>query len=253
MKEEDEFVQEVPEKIEIKSEENLIKLIIEKENWEEVIYQIVSLENLNPWDINLIKLAESFLKYITKIEELDFRIPAKIVFVAAILLRLKADYLSIFEEEETIEEMAQKQPFVDIGIDPSLIKLGLPMKRIPKRQITLDELMIALNKALKVKEKRVERRMVWEQRLEAQITAEDITVRIERMMGEIEELMKKMKEEKVTFSQVVKKWKRDEIVTRFIPLLHLEQAQKIETHQEDFFKEIWISRKNISDEKSNSG
>ena len=240
MSEEDEFVEEQPEKIEIKSEENLIKLIIEKENWEEVIYQIVSLENLNPWDIDLVKLSETFLKYISKIEELDFRIPAKIVFVAAILLRLKADYLSIFEEEETIEEIAQKSPFVDIVIDPSLIHLGLPMKRMPKRQISLDELMNALNKALKVKEKRVERRMIWEQRLEAQITEEDITNRIEKMMGEIEDLMKKMKDEKVTFSQVVKKWKRDEIVSKFIPLLHLEQDQKIETIQEDFFKEIYI-------------
>ncbi|MFH0711117.1 MAG: segregation/condensation protein A [Candidatus Aenigmatarchaeota archaeon] len=241
---EDEFVEEQPEKIEVKSEENLIKLIIEKENWEEVIYQIVSLENLNPWDIDLLKLSESFLKYISKLEELDFRIPAKIVFVAAILLRLKADYLSIFEEEETIEEIAKKQPFIDIGIDPNLIQLGLPMKRMPKRQITLEELMSALNKAMKVKENRVERRMVWEQRLEAQITAEDITVRIERMMDEIEELMKKMKDEKITFSQVVKKWKRDEIVSRFIPLLHLEQNHQIETHQEDFFKEIYIFKRN---------
>lgn len=250
MTEEDEFVEQPEEKIEIKSEENLIKLIIEKENWEEVVYQIVSLENLNPWDIDLIKLADSFLKYMGKIEELDFRIPAKIVFVAAILLRLKADYLSIFEEEETIEEIAQKQPFVDIGIDPNLIQLGLPMKRIPKRQISLEELMGALGKALKVKESRVEKRMIREQRLEAQITEEDITNRIQRMMGEIEELMKKMKDEKVTFSQVVKKWKRDEIVSRFIPLLHLEQDRKIETLQEDFFKEIWITRKNTSDTKS---
>lgn len=249
MSEEDEFVEERPEKIEIKSEENLIKLIIEKENWEEVIYQIVSLENLNPWDIDLVKLAETFLKYISNIEELDFRIPAKIVFVAAILLRLKADYLSIFEEEETVEEIAQKSPFVDIGIDPNLIHLGLPMKRMPKRQISLDELMNALNKALKVKEKRVERRMIWEQRLEAQITEEDITNRIEKMMGEIEDLMKKMKDEKVTFSQVVKKWKRDEIVSRFIPLLHLEQDQKIETMQEDFFKEIFITKRNYPEDK----
>jgi len=244
MSEEEKFVEEQPEKIEIKSEENLIKLIIEKENWEEVIFQIVSLENLNPWDIDLVKLSNSFLKYINMIEELDFRIPAKIVFVAAILLRLKADYLSIFEEEETIEEIAQKQPFVDIGIDPNLIKLGLPMRRMPKRQITLEELMAALNKAMKVQEKRVERRMIWEQRLEAQITEEDITNRIQKMMGEIEELMKRMNKEKVTFSQVVKKWKRDEIVIRFIPLLHLEQDQKIETFQEEFFKEIYISKRN---------
>ena len=87
-------------------EENILQLIIEKENWEEVIYHIVSIENLNPWDVDLIKLTDSFLNFVQKIQELDFRIPAKIVFVAAVLLRLKADYLSLFEEEETVEEIS---------------------------------------------------------------------------------------------------------------------------------------------------
>lgn len=127
-------------------EENILKMIIEKESWEEVIYSIVSLENLNPWDIDLVKLTESFLNYINKLQELDFRIPAKIVFVAAVLLRLKADYLSIFEEEP-LEEVAKEKPFADLGIDPDLIQLGLPMKRMPKRQVTLNELVTALKKS----------------------------------------------------------------------------------------------------------
>jgi segregation and condensation protein A len=127
-------------------EENILQLILQKESWEEVIYHIVSIENLNPWDIDLVKLADSFLNFIQKIQELDFRIPAKIVFVAAILLRLKADYLSLFEEEESVEEIAKTQPFVDLGIDPNLIQLGVPIRRIPKRQVTIEELINALRK-----------------------------------------------------------------------------------------------------------
>ena len=226
-------------------EENILKMIIEKESWEEVIYQIVSLENLNPWDVDLVKLTGSFLRYMNQLKEINFRLPAKIVFVAAVLLRLKADYLSIFEEEETIEDVAkQAGPLEQLGIDPNLIQLGVPIKRIPKRQITLDELMGALKKAMEVRVKREIRRQVWEERLKVQFTEEqDIARRIDEMMSEIEKGIKRNKEGAVTFNDVVKEWKREEVVGKFIPLLHLEQNQKIETKQEDFFKEIYIRRK----------
>jgi len=232
-------------------EENILNLILEKENWEEVIYHIVSIEHLDAWNVDLVKLTESFLRYMKKIEELDFRVPARVIFVAAVLLRLKADYLSIFEEEETIEQVAQQQ-FVDLGIDPNLIQLGVPMKRIPKRQITLEELMGALKKAMIVRERRTERRKVWRAGLEAQIIEEDIMKRIEEMMKEIDELMRKTNTDKVGFSDIVKKWNRNKIIEKFIPLLHLENDKKIKTEQEDYFKEIYISVRKIQDEKCNS-
>jgi len=223
-------------------EENILKMIIDKESWEEVIYQIVSLENLNPWDVDLVKLTGSFLRYMNQLKEINFRVPAKIVFVAALLLRLKADYLSIFEEEETIEDVAkQAGPLEQLGIDPNLIQLGVPMKRIPKRQITLQELMLALKKAMEVRVKREIRRQVWQERLQIQFTEEqDIARRIAEMMNEIDKRIEKTKSETVSFRDVVKEWKREEVVGKFIPLLHLEQNKKIQTSQEDFFKDIMI-------------
>jgi segregation and condensation protein A len=223
-------------------EENILKMVIEKENWEEVIYYIVSLENIDPWDVDLVKLTDSFLKFIKNIEELDFRIPAKVVFVAAILLRLKSDNLSIFEEEETDEILKEQKPFAELGIDPNLVQLGYPMKRIPKRQVTLDELVTALRKALAVKERKTERVIVARGQLEDIGKAEeDLTKKIEEMMKEIQEMLSKM--DKVEFSKIVKTWKRDKIVEKFIPLLHLESDEKISCEQEDYFKEILISKK----------
>ncbi|MEM5766115.1 MAG: segregation/condensation protein A [Candidatus Aenigmatarchaeota archaeon] len=228
-------------------EENILQLVLEKENWEEIIYHIVSIEKLDPWNIDLIKLTDSFLNYLKKIEGLDFRIPARVVFVAAVLLRLKADYLSIFEEEETIEQIAQQQP-IDLGIDPNLIQLGVPLRRIPKRQITLNELISALRKAIAVRERRIERRRKWKERLEFQITEDDITKKIEEMEKEIDELMKKMSSHRIGFSQIVKRWERKKIVDKFVPLLHLENDGKVETEQEDYFKEIWIKKRGLKSE-----
>jgi len=227
-------------------EEDILKTIIEKESWEDVIYYIVSLEQLNPWDVNLVKLTESFIKFIKDVEGLDFRIPAKVVFVAAILLRLKADFLSIFEEEEeSVEEMLKEdKPFAELGIDPNLIQLGYPMRRSPKRQVTLEELIIALRKALAVRERKEERVKVARRQLEVvDVAEEDITIKTEKMLKEIDELMQKLHKDKVGFSEIVKEWKKDKIVEKFVPLLHLENDGKVLGEQEDFFKEILISRK----------
>jgi segregation and condensation protein A len=227
-------------------EENILKTIIEKESWEEIIYYIVSVENHDPWDIDLIKLTQGFIRFIRSAQELDFRIPAKIVFVVAILLKLKADYLSIFEERESKVEEALKEekPFEDLGIDPSLAIFAHPIKRIPKRQVTLDELVRALKKALEVHEKKVKRKVAWQTRLKAEIAMEeDVTKKIEKIFREIEETMEKSKKEKIEFREIVEEWNRDSIVEHFVPLLHLERDEKIQTEQPEILKEIWISKK----------
>lgn len=63
------------------------------------------------------------------------------------------------------------------------------------------------------------------------------------MMNEIEELMRKLRKDKIEFKEIVEDWNREEIVSHFVPLLHLERNEKIRTEQEDFFKEIYISVK----------
>jgi len=226
-------------------EENILKTIIDKESWEEVIYYIVSLENINPWDVDLVKLTESFVRFIKSVEEIDFRIPAKVVFVAAILLRLKSDYLSIFEEEEE-EILKEQKPFAELGIDPNLVQLGYPMKRVPKRQVTLDELIVALKKALAVKERKTERvTIAREQLADIGMEEEDITKRTETILKEVDELMKKLNLDKIEFSKIVGEWKKDKIINKFVPLLHLEHDQKVSCEQEDYFKEIYISKKEL--------
>ena len=225
-------------------EENILKTIIDKESWEEVIYYIVSLENINPWDVDLVKLTESFVRFIKSAEEIDFRIPAKVVFVAAILLRLKSDYLSIFEEEEE-EILKEQKPFAELGIDPNLVQLGYPMKRVPKRQVTLDELIVALKKALAVRERKTERTSIARQQLaDIGMEGEDITKRTETILKEVDELMIKLNQDKIEFSKIVGEWKKDKIINKFVPLLHLEHDQKVSCEQEDYFKEIFISKQN---------
>jgi segregation and condensation protein A len=223
-------------------EENILKIIIEKQSWEEIIYYVVNVENLDPWNIDLVKLTNGFLKFLHEAKELDFRIPAKIVFVAAILLRLKSNYLSIFEEEEPEENLEQKTMIYEEP--PELLALGIPLKRVPKRQITLEELINALRKAFAVKERKEARRERLKKELQARIVEEeDIEKRLEKIMMEIDKLIKELNISRIEFRRIVKKWDTKNIVYNFVPLLHLEQKEKIITEQEKWFEEIFIRKR----------
>ena len=228
------------------NEQDLLKTVIESESWEDVIYNIVSIEGLDPWDIDIAKLADSFLRYIETVKMLDFRIPAKIVFVAAILLKLKVE--SLFPQEKE-EEMV----LPEIGEDElalfkerlEQIKLSPPLERMPSRPVTLDELIEALRKAMKVKERKEYRRHVLGRKIANNInmSEEDIEKRIEKLLKEIEDLCKLLNREKIEFSRLVGKWEREEIVRQFLPLLYLVNRGDVITEQQEFFKEIWVSKK----------
>ncbi len=227
--------------------ENIFKKILEKESWEDLIYYIVSLEGIDPWNVDLVNLTDSFIKFVKSAKNLDFRIPAKIVFVCAILLKIKSDYLSFFKEKESITEkmLKESKPFEELGIDSNITQLGQPIKRIPKRQVTLEELIFALKSATKVKEKREIKKRLWRKEITKNIKTneESIEHKIQRIMNNINKLISISPDNKITFRNVVNKWNRSEIIEYLLPVLHLEQENKITTKQEDFFKDIFIKKK----------
>ncbi len=222
-------------------------MIIKEQSWEELIYHVVSYEGLNPWDVDIINLTDSFLNYIKKLKILDFRIPAKVVLVAAILLKLKSEILSPIKREETDYFPGEDQypeEFDWIKQQVEEMKLKPPMERYVKRKVTLDELVGALRKAMKVKDKKERIRRRLGKRISKEIgEGEDIELRIENLMSAIDGLLSKLKSEKVEFSKILDKWERDEIVRHFMPLLHLSSRGKLTTEQEEFFKEIFISKR----------
>lgn len=227
-------------------EQNLLEMIIKEQSWEELIYNIVSYEGLDPWDVDIIKLTTSFLEYIEKLKTLDFRVPAKVVLVAAILLKLKSEILSPIRGGKT--EYFPDDTQLPDGLDwirqqLSEVNLKPPMQRRVKRKVTLDELVNALTKAMKVKGKkeRIKRRLG--RRIRREIGEEiDIEIRIKELLFDIDGLLLKLKSDKVEFSKIVDNWEREEIVKHFMPLLHLSNRGKVGTEQEEFFKEIFISK-----------
>lgn len=222
------------------SDQQLINLMVSEPSWEDVIVKIVAEEGMNPWNIDIMHLADKFTDYVDKMDKLELGIPARFILIAAILVRMKSDILEPKPRERVL--------ITESNIDEELIKtlqaippLEAPVKRIPMGNITLEELITSLRKAFDVKERRVKKKYNLKRLAEEGMPQEkeDITKRIEIIMNEILEAMAEI-EKSIEFSRLVKKWSRKEIVRTLMPLLHLSQRGKIKLNQKELFKEIEV-------------
>lgn len=125
-----------------------IEDFVKEATWKDVLVDLVKKNELNPWDIDIIDLVGKYVGAVRGMQVLDLRIPANIILAAAILLRLKSDMLEL---EERIEEPEGMEPgFVRpyIQVEGLSLRLRLP----PKRRVSLNELITALEDAMKLKE-----------------------------------------------------------------------------------------------------
>lgn len=212
-------------------EARLIRTIVLGADWHEVLENIVVEEDLDPLRIDLVKLAEAFMNYLQGIKKFDFRIPARFILVAAILLRMKCELL-LEEEEEKARRQEQKLPEINLENIP---QLSPPLVRKPIRKVTLSELISALNKAMEFKEKKETKQVRLRRAVETLIEPEgDIELKISNIFSKIS------KAGEIKFSDLVPGWKRNEIVDTFMPLLYLCMRSKIYCDQPEMFSEIFI-------------
>jgi segregation and condensation protein A len=210
-------------------ENKLIRSIVLGSDWQEVLANLVVEEGMDPLSVDIVRLADSFMLYLNKLKEFDFRVPARFILIAAILLRMKCELLL---EEEMKKEKIEGSAVPELNVEVPI--LTPPILRKTTRKVTLDELITALNKAFTFKEKKETKRLRIRRAAEQLIEpAEDIELKIKEIFNEI--LRGKRK-----FSDIVPVWRRKDIVTIFMPLLYLTQRGKISCEQEEFFKEIYI-------------
>jgi segregation and condensation protein A len=227
------------------SDSELIDLMVNEPSWEDVIVRIVAEEQMDPWAINLVKLADTFGIYVTKLDQMDLRVPARFMLIAAILLRMKSDILANRPQRQFIAEGATEQKDAElIRLLASIPPLQAPVKRVPVGSVTMEELLTALRKAFEVKERREQRKFRIRQRIEQvlPVETEDITKRIQTLLDQINGAIADI-EGSTTFKSLVKNWERKDIVKQLMPMLHLTQEGKITHEQPVLFDDIIIKRK----------
>jgi len=243
-------IQEIKKSGEKISQEQLYSLLTSKElSWQEIIYDLVKSEQLDPWDIDIALLTRSYIEKILQIEETSFFMSSKILFAAAILLRLKSEFLLnryIKDIDDVLFGKPQLKEKVEFEFELEDVDL-LPRTPLPRlRKVTLQELMTALDKAMFTEQRRIKkeidgRRAIFEANAFLPRKIINIKEKIREIYQKILEFFK-TKTEEMTFTQLAGEG-RDEKIATFIPLLYLDSQNKVMLNQPQHFEEIFISLK----------
>lgn len=218
--------------------------------WQNIIYDLVKSEEMNPWDIDVSLLSKRYLETIKRLQEHNFFISGKIILASAILLKIKCNKL-VSEELAGLDNLLFPQDNEELEdpdefIDPKdqrikeIPRLAIKTPQARKRKVSIEDLMFALEKALEVDQRRlrktIERRSVVPAIPEKKI---DITKIIKDLYSRIQFLFKK--KEKVTFNTLLPSDSREDKIVTFIPILHLANQNKVTLYQEEHFGDIDIS------------
>jgi len=247
-----EEVQEIS-KPSVKQEQIHDLLFNKKIDWQEILYDLINTEQLDPWDIDIIILTESFLRRIRELEEADFFVSSKVLLAAALLLRIKSEillnkYIKSIDEILFGKTQGKKYSMERIELDEEIPEL-IPRSPIPRyKKITLKELIESLNKAIVTENRRIKKEIINSNSLrETAISLPKKTISIQdRLTAIFEKVISHLKspqvKKKVAFTELVG---QKEKLFAFYPLLQLENQQKVWLEQQSHFEEIYIWLKHI--------
>ena len=225
--------------VEIHNGSDVIELVNSDATWRDLLLELVERNKLDPWNIDIIEIVDRYIDTVKKLKVLDLRVPANIILAAAILLRLKSNYISLHDYEETGEVA------IDDGIQrPGVIvdQLNFRLRIPPKRKVSLSELISALDEAMKMKESHMSPAQKAEPFIPIKIDNFDIEAETEKLLDIIKDNMDRSS--MVTFSYLSSLTSiNDPLLELFIPLLFLAHKDKVAIVQEKFFAEIIIALK----------
>ncbi len=218
--------------------------------WKRIILDIVSQEEFDPWDIDVGALADSYMGKVKDIKLVDFEVPGTVVLVGSVLLKLKSDIVSgqtfIFEgnleggDPEGIDDVSADIDEITGQPLPATTIPKLYVRRIPKRKVTLNELIVFLKRVITQVEKKdfnIDRQRP---KLEIHLSRKDMERIMKDVHSEIIELAGQ-RGGKACFRELVEDWDREGVVNYLLPVLHLANKSRVLLEQEAPFGDIYIT------------
>ncbi|MBM3247227.1 hypothetical protein FJZ17_01645 [Candidatus Pacearchaeota archaeon] len=220
-------------------------------SWQTIIYDLINSEQLDPWNIDLSNLCKGYLRKIHEMQEADFFVSSKVLLAAALLLRIKSDLLLtkyireidniLFKKEEKIEKILER-----IEIDEDLIPYLSPKTPMPRfKKVTLQELITALDVAIKTEGRRIQKEI--EKKQAERLSYVDIPKfrrinikdRIKNFYAKVLTTFKNKKgETRLAYSHFTPS--KEEKIACFLPMLHLSNTNKLWIEQENHYSEIYL-------------
>jgi len=248
--------EEIIEAKESVKQEQIHDLLFSREiGWQEIIYDLINTEQLNPWDLNITLLTNKYLEKIQELEEADFFISSKVLLAAALLLRIKSEillnkYIKSIDEILFGKKEQKKHILERIELEDEIPEL-IPRSPIPRfKKVTLKELIESLNKAIITENRRIRKEIINKNALrESSISLPKKNFSIKDKIKEIyDKLFSHLNEgkekKKVSFTEFVGENKEERIIS-FSSLLHLENQKKVWLEQVNHFEEIHIWLKKV--------
>jgi len=218
----------------------------EELTWQNIIYDLVHQEGMNPWDIDITKISKKFLERIRALTQLDFRITGKMVLASALLLKLKSNQffnedMTVFDQllsddDAPLDDLEPGQFYHDEDLDITLFP-KTPQPR--KRKVSVFDLVKALEHALQVEARR---KPVTPRKYE-KVEIPEIQVDLDGIMSKLYVRIEKhyaKDQGTLSFDQLCPGDTKIDKVLTFVPLLHLENQQKVDMNQKEHFGEILI-------------
>lgn len=228
-----------------------------KPDWQSIIYELIATDQLDPWDIDIVVLTKRYFEKIIELEEAEFYVSSKVLLAAALLLRIKSEFL-LNKHIKSIDDILfgrkddKKYSVERVQIDENDLPVLIPKTPLPRlKKVTLNELMAALNNAIETESRRIKREVEIKR---AKKLSEvdfptfrriDLKDRIKQFYAKILTSIKKVSIDKdkplnkVPYSHLAGK-DREERLACFLPLLHLSNTKKLWLEQECHLEEIYI-------------
>jgi segregation and condensation protein A len=208
----------------------------------EVLVKLVSDGEINPWNIDIVEITDKFLHHIEELERMDLRISGRTLHYAAILLRMKSN---ILVEKPGIEDDSWIDDLDFFDVDDYPVPKS-PVRRHCKRSVTLQELILELEKAEVVERRKVLRKKARETvELDRPTTEqvldvaheEDIEGRVNTMRKTLSSVLEYRTY--IALSELLSGDRSNKLMT-YISLLFLATNKEIWLEQEELFGELYI-------------
>ncbi|HWR26220.1 MAG TPA: ScpA family protein, partial [Methanosarcina sp.] len=214
-----------------------------------ILVELAQAGKINPWDIDIVQVTDSFLQRVEELEKMDLRISSRTLLYSAILLRMKSSEILDVEEEDVDELDPDFFEDFDLPAPDEFPIPKLPVRRVSTRPVTLNELILELKKAEKTlyRKKEKKSRQVAEESYfpeDSELSTDDllgiaheeaISSRLALIWARLSELFTKQPE--VVFSSFLES--SDDKIMDYLSLLFLASSKKIWLFQNELFEELY--------------
>jgi len=218
--------------------------------WQSILLDLIKTGEMNPWDIDISELALQYIEVIKKLQEANMSISGKVILAAAILLKIKCERLIVedigsldnlmFPPENIgdLDDFGSRRRII-LDVDPRLT-IKTPQAR--KKKVSVNDLILALEKALEVNERRIMR--IAERNRIPEMVIPGKKIDISKLINELYDKIILVLNGKslLTFSELLPSQKREDKILTLIPLLHLATQEKIHLDQKEHLGEIHIMK-----------